>query len=193
MLGKDQAKLTSAKAGETVALGKLDDVRTGDTLSSAKGGIAALAELAPPDPVFSIALRPKERKDEVKLSTALQRLVEEDPSVVLQHQQDSSETLLSGHGEMHLRVIVERLEGKNQIPIERHAPAVPYRETIRKGVTQRGRHKKQSGGHGQFGDVVHRHQAAAARLRLPVHRHDHRRRRAAAVHPVGRERACAIS
>ena len=72
----------------------------------------------------------------------------------MKHQQDSSETLLSGHGEMHLRVIIERLEGRNQIPIERQAPAIPYRETIRKGVTQRGRHKKQSGGHGQFGDVV---------------------------------------
>jgi len=90
----------------------------------------------------------------VKLSTALQRLLEEDPSVLLQHQQDSSETVLSGHGEMHLRVIVERLEGRAQIPIERHQPGVPYRETIRKPVSQRGRHKKQSGGHGQFGDVV---------------------------------------
>lgn len=154
MLGKDQQKQASAKAGETVALGKLDDVKTGDTLSSTKGGIAALAGLAPPEPVFAIALKPKERKDEVKLSAALQRLVEEDPSVLLQHQQDSSETVLSGHGEMHLRVIIERLEGRNQIPIDRHAPAVPYRETIRKPVSQRGRHKKQSGGHGQFGDVV---------------------------------------
>ena len=59
------------------------------------------------------------------------------------------QTLLSGHGEMHLRVIIERLEGRNQIPVERHAPAVPYRETIRKSVTQRGRHKKQSGGHAE--------------------------------------------
>ena len=154
MLGKDQTKLASAKVGETAALGKLDHVKTGDTLSSAKTGIARLAELAPPEPVFAIALRPKERKDEVKLSTALQRLIEEDPSVVMKHQQDSSETLLSGHGEMHLRVIIERLEGRNQIPIDRQAPAIPYRETIRKGITQRGRHKKQSGGHGQFGDVV---------------------------------------
>jgi elongation factor G len=154
MLGKDQAKLPSARAGETVALGKLDDVKTGETLTTAKGGIPALVELSAPDPVFAIALRPKERKDEVKLSAALQRLLEEDPSVLLQHQQDSSETVLSGHGEMHLRVIIERLEGRNQIPIERHQPGVPYRETIRKPVSQRGRHKKQSGGHGQFGDVV---------------------------------------
>ncbi|TPI44519.1 elongation factor G [Mesorhizobium sp. B3-1-6] len=154
MLGKDQTKLTSAKAGDTVALGKLDDVKTGQTLSSAKGGIRPLVTLEPPQPVFAFALRPKERKDEVKMSAAIQRLAEEDPSLSLRHNQDSAETVLSGHGEMHLRVVRERLEGKNQIPIEGHAPAVPYRETIRKGAQQRGRHKKQSGGHGQFGDVV---------------------------------------
>jgi len=154
MLGKDQSKLATAKVGETVALGKLDEVRTGQTLTSAKGGIKPLADLAPPQPVFAFALRPKERKDDVKMSAAIQRLAEEDPSLSLKHNQDSAETVLSGHGEMHLRVVRERLEGKNQIPVEGHAPAVPYRETIRKSVQQRGRHKKQSGGHGQFGDVV---------------------------------------
>ncbi|TGS10079.1 elongation factor G [Mesorhizobium sp. M2E.F.Ca.ET.209.01.1.1] len=154
MLGKDQIKQTSAKAGDTVALGKLDNVKTGQTLSSAKGGIRPLVTFDPPQPVFAFALRPKERKDEVKMSAAIQRLAEEDPSLSLRHNQDSAETVLSGHGEMHLRVVRERLEGKNQIPIEGHAPAVPYRETIRKGTQQRGRHKKQSGGHGQFGDVV---------------------------------------
>ncbi|MBZ9850738.1 elongation factor G [Mesorhizobium sp. CA14] len=154
MLGKDQIKQTSAKAGDTVALGKLDNVKTGQTLSSAKGGIRPLVTLEPPQPVFAFALRPKERKDEVKMSAAIQRLAEEDPSLSLRHNQDSAETVLSGHGEMHLRVVRERLEGKNQIPIEGHAPAVPYRETIRKPAQQRGRHKKQSGGHGQFGDVV---------------------------------------
>ncbi|MBZ9799977.1 elongation factor G [Mesorhizobium sp. ES1-4] len=154
MLGKDQVKLTAARAGDTVALGKLDDVKTGQTLTSAKGGIKPLFDLEPPQPVFAFALRPKERKDEVKMSAAIQRLAEEDPSLSLRHNQDSAETVLSGHGEMHLRVVRERLEGKNQIPVEGHAPAVPYRETIRKAVQQRGRHKKQSGGHGQFGDVV---------------------------------------
>ncbi|RWM19111.1 MAG: elongation factor G [Mesorhizobium sp.] len=154
MLGKDQIKQTSAKAGDTVALGKLDNVKTGQTLSSAKGGVRPLVTLEPPQPVFAFALRPKERKDEVKMSAAIQRLAEEDPSLSLRHNQDSAETVLSGHGEMHLRVVRERLEGKNQIPIEGHAPAVPYRETIRKSAQQRGRHKKQSGGHGQFGDVV---------------------------------------
>lgn len=154
MLGKDQFKLAIAKAGDTVALGKLDEVKTGQTLTSAKSGIKQLFAFEPPQPVFAFALRPKERKDEVKMSAAIQRLAEEDPSLSLRHNQDSAETVLSGHGEMHLRVVRERLEGKNQIPVEGHAPAVPYRETIRKPVQQRGRHKKQSGGHGQFGDVV---------------------------------------
>ena len=154
MLGKDQSKIAMAKAGDTVALGKLDEVKTGQTLSSAKGGIKPLVQFEPPQPVFAFALRPKERKDEVKMSAAIQRLAEEDPSLSLRHNQDSAETVLSGHGEMHLRVVRERLEGKNQIPVEGHPPAVPYRETIRKPAQQRGRHKKQSGGHGQFGDVV---------------------------------------
>ena len=154
LLGREQTKVPSAKPGETVALGKLDPVRTGDTLTSTKGGMPALAAFERPQPVFSIALRPKERKDEVKLSAAMQRMGEEDPSLSFRHDQESAETVLSGHGEMHLRVIIERLEGRNQIPIESHAPAIPYRETIRKAVSQRGRHKKQSGGHGQFGDVL---------------------------------------
>ncbi|QDC00197.1 elongation factor G [Mesorhizobium sp. 8] len=154
MLGKDQAKVSSAATGDTVALGKLDRVATCDTLTSAKGGMKPLVRLEPPAPVYAVALRPKERKDDVKMSAAIQRLAEEDPSLTLTHNQDSAETVLSGHGEMHLRVVRERLEGKNQIAVEGHAPAVPYRETIRKPVEQRGRHKKQSGGHGQFGDVV---------------------------------------
>lgn len=154
MFGKDQTKIADAATGDTVALGKLEGIRTGATLTSAKGGRESLIELVPPKPVYAFALRPKERKDDVKLSAAVQRLAEEDPSLSLAHNQDYAETVLSGHGEMHLRVVRERLEGRNQIAVEGHAPAVPYRETIRKGTQQRGRHKKQSGGHGQFGDVV---------------------------------------
>lgn len=154
MLGKDQTKQPSAAAGETVALGKLEPVATGDTLTSAKGGMKPFVTLTPPQPVYAFALRPKERKDDVKMTAAIQRLAEEDPSLTLHHNQESAETVLSGHGEMHLRVIRERLEGRNQIAVEGRAPAVPYRETIRKSIEQRGRHRKQSGGHGQFGDVV---------------------------------------
>jgi elongation factor G len=154
LLGKDQAKLAAAAEGETVALGKLDGARTGDTLGVGKTAPRQIGGPQPPQPVFSMALRPKERKDDVKMSAAIQKLVEEDPSLSVSQQQDTGETVLSGHGEMHLRVILERLEGRHQIPIEKHPPAIPYRETIRKGTQQRGRHKKQSGGHGQFGDVV---------------------------------------
>ena len=154
LLGKTQNKRPAAAAGETVALGKLDEVRTGDTLTGAKAAIPSLAGLEGGQAVFAVSLRPKERKDEAKLSLALQKLMEEDPSLSLEQRQESGETILSGHGEMHLRVTRERLEGKYQIPVEAGAPSVPYRETIRKNVTQRGRHKKQSGGHGQFGDVV---------------------------------------
>ena len=153
MFGKDQAKVPAAEEGETVALGKLDEIATGDTLGTS-AAVSALVSLEPPSPVSITALRPRERKDDVKLSAALQRLVQEDPSLSMEQNQDTGETIVSGHGEMHLRVTVERLEGKYQIPVESHVPQVPYRETIRKSVTQRGRHKKQSGGHGQFGDVV---------------------------------------
>ncbi|MCR4268239.1 elongation factor G [Nitratireductor sp. ZSWI3] len=154
MLGREQIKRSSAATGETVALGKLDGVRTGDTLTSGKTALAPLAALQPPQPVYALALRSRERKDEAKLSVALQKLMEEDPSLALDQRQETGETVVSGHGEMHLRVARERLEGKYQISVEAAPPSIPYRETIRKGTTQRGRHKKQSGGHGQFGDVV---------------------------------------
>jgi len=154
LLGRDQAKLASASTGDTVALGKLEGARTGQTLGTGKSGAAQIAAFEPPQPVFATALKPKERKDEVKMSSAIQRLAEEDPSLSISHQQETGETIVSGHGEMHLRVTLERLEGRNQIPIETRPPAIPYRETIRKSTQQRGRHKKQSGGHGQFGDVV---------------------------------------
>ncbi|MDQ6436481.1 elongation factor G [Mesorhizobium sp. LHD-90] len=153
LLGKDQAKQASAGPGDTVALGKLEGARTGQTLGAGKSAAVQLFTDEAPQPVFAIALRPRERKDDVKMSAAIQRLAEEDPSLSVRHQ-DTGETIVSGHGEMHLRVTVERLDGKNQIAVEQSAPGVPYRETIRKAAQQRGRHKKQSGGHGQFGDVV---------------------------------------
>jgi elongation factor G len=154
LLGTETAKVTAAAEGETVALGKLDEARTGDTLTTAKEPIPALLPQEKPFPVFSISIRARERKDEAKLSAALHKLMEEDPSLRLEHNQDTAETVISGHGEMHLRVLMERLQDRFQVPVTTVAPSVPYKETIRKPVSQRGRHKKQSGGHGQFGDVV---------------------------------------
>ena len=116
--------------------------------------VAPLAVPAAPQAVLRQVVNPTERKDEVKLSSALARMVEEDPSLSVDHRQDTGETLLGGQGEMHLRVAVERLTSRFGLKLETKRALVPYRETIRATVSKRGRHKKQSGGHGQFGDVV---------------------------------------
>jgi len=154
MLGKEQKPLESALAGDTVALGKVEPAETGMVLTTGKAALPPL-RFDRRHAVYSVALRPKARKDDVRLSAALRKLLEEDPLLSLHQDAGSGEMVLSGQGEMHLRVAIERLEGaKFQIPVERSAPSIPYRETIRRHATQRGRHKKQSGGHGQFGDVV---------------------------------------
>jgi elongation factor G len=152
--GQQAAKRDAAAAGEVAGLGKLDAARTGQTLATGKAAPAQIATLSPPEPVLSMAVASSERKDEVKLSTALAKILEEDPSLTVTHAKETGETLIAGQGEMHLRVALERLTGKYGIALKTHEPAVPYKETIRSATTVRGRHKKQSGGHGQFGDVV---------------------------------------
>jgi elongation factor G len=147
-------KRVSAVAGDTVSLGKLDAVKTGDTLTTGKTAPAALVDVAPTAPVLATALAATDRKDDVKLGQALTRLAEEDPSLSVVHNPLTHEMVLWGQGEMHLRVAVERLKDRFGVSVKQHAPPVGYQETIRKTITQRGRHKKQSGGHGQFGDVV---------------------------------------
>jgi elongation factor G len=154
MMGQGTEKRGPALAGETVALGKLDHAKTGDTLSSGKKTHAALAEVKPYPPVLAIAIAAKERKDDVKLGQALNKLIDEDPSLTVIHNPETHEVVVWGQGEMHLRVATERLADRFGVAIERRRPSVGYRETIRKPIVQRGRHKKQSGGHGQFGDVV---------------------------------------
>jgi elongation factor G len=131
-----------------------EKARTGETLTAGKQAHAALAKVEPYAPVLAIAISAKERKDDVKLGLALNKLAEEDPSITIVHNAETHEVVLWGQGEMHLRVATERLADRFGVAIERRQPAVGYRETIRKGVVQRGRHKKQSGGHGQYGDVV---------------------------------------
>jgi elongation factor G len=154
LVGQKATKRGSATAGETVALGKLDHAHTGDTLAPKNAKIEPLAAPEAPQAVLRQVVAPTERKDEVKLSASLTRMVEEDPSLSVTHRQDTGETLLGGQGEMHLRVAVERLTSRFGLKLETKRALVPYRETIRATVTKRGRHKKQSGGHGQFGDVV---------------------------------------
>jgi len=154
LLGQEARKRGIAKAGETVALGRLEKTLSGDTLSAEKGGSTQIAAPEPPQPVYGTAIGVKDRKDEVKLTGALARLMEEDPSLKVQHAKDTHQMVLWGQGEMHLRVALERLKRKYGVDAETKRRQVPYKETIRKGIEVRGRHKKQSGGHGQFGDVV---------------------------------------
>ncbi|HZR60099.1 MAG TPA: elongation factor G [Xanthobacteraceae bacterium] len=154
LVGQNSEKRGPAAFGEVVALAKLDKAKTGDTLSTGKEAHAQVAKVEPYAPVLAIAISAKERKDDVKLGQALSKLAEEDPSITIVHNPETHEVVLWGQGEMHLRVATERLSDRYGVAIERRQPSVGYRETIRKSVTQRGRHKKQSGGHGQFGDVV---------------------------------------
>jgi elongation factor G len=154
MLGQATEKRGPASAGETVALGKLEQAKTGDTLSTGKEAHPALTVVAPLPPVLAIAVAAKERKDDVKLGQALHKLLDEDPSITVIHNADAQEVVLWGQGEMHLRVASERLADRFGVAITTRRPTVGYNETIKKAIVQRGRHRKQSGGHGQFGDVV---------------------------------------
>ena len=152
--GAHDSKRSSAEAGDTVALGKLDAIKTGDTLSGGKSAPAALVQVESTSPVLSMSIAASDRKDDVKLGQALIRLNEEDPSLTMVQNPRTHDIVLWGQGEMHLRVAMERLKDRFGVNVKSHPTAIGYQETIRKPITQRGRHKKQSGGHGQFGDVV---------------------------------------
>ena len=154
VVGTEVKKRGPASAGETVALGKLEGLPTGTTLTAEKGGAISLQTVQPPKPVYGVAIGVSERKDEIKLTAALTKLIDEDPSLLLIHDRDVSQIVLWGQGEMHLRVTLERLLRRFGIKAQTSKRQIPYKETIRKSVEIRGRHKKQSGGHGQFGDVV---------------------------------------
>ncbi|HUR44180.1 MAG TPA: elongation factor G [Aestuariivirga sp.] len=154
LMGQNQTKITKASAGDTVALGRLENIATGETISTTKGATPQLASIQTAAPVYGLALSVSDRKDEVKLTSAIAKLVEEDPSLALEHNIDTHEMVLWGQGEMHLRVALERLEGKFGIKAQSRPRRIAYKETIRKSTQIRGRHKKQSGGHGQFGDIV---------------------------------------
>jgi elongation factor G len=154
VMGQEPVKRGEAKAGDTVAFGRLDTTKTGDTLTEDKGKKIAIKTAEVASPVFGMAIAAKEKKDEVKLTAAIAKIIEEDPSISLSHSQDLGEMVLWGQGEMHLRVALEKLVRKYGIDASTRPRQIPYKETIRKSTEVRGRHKKQSGGHGQFGDVV---------------------------------------
>jgi elongation factor G len=155
LIGGAATKQSKAEAGETLAFGRLEHAAIGDMLTDAHAGVTPTpAAIARPAPVYALALEVKDRKDEMRLTSAIGKLIDEDPSLVFVHDQALGEMKLLGQGEMHIRVALERLASRYGVTVATHPPAVGYKETIRRAVSVRGRHKKQSGGHGQFGDVV---------------------------------------
>jgi elongation factor G len=152
--GVGQSKIAKAEAGQTVALGRLEGIATGETVATAKGNTPQLAPHDATPGVYGFAISVADRKDEVKLTGAVHRLIEEDPSLALTHEHDTGDMVLWGQGEMHLRVAIEKLASKFGVHALSKPRRIAYKETIRKSVQIRGRHKKQSGGHGQYGDVV---------------------------------------
>jgi elongation factor G len=152
MTGHSTEKLSQAGAGDVVAFGRLDDVGTGQPLAAAAHA-PPLRRAETAQPVYSMSLVAADRADEVKLSGAMTKLLEEDNSLAFKHDDDTNQWLLWGQGEMHLRIAVERLESKFALKVDLATPRVPYKEAITKSVEQHARYKRQSGGHGQFGDV----------------------------------------
>jgi elongation factor G len=147
----EPARIAEAEAGEIVALGRLEAATTGSVLGDAAP--SALVVPPPPPPVHAVAIAARDRKDDVRMPGALQKLVDEFPALCVVHDADTGETLLAGQGEMQLRSALERLNNGLGVPVNSHPPAIAYRETIRHNVTQHGRLKRQTGGHGQFADV----------------------------------------
>jgi len=150
--GKEQVPAGQAKCGDIVATAKLKVTTTGDTLS-AKGAEVALPPIKFPEPSISFAIEPKSRADEDRISQASHRIMEEDPTVRFERDPDTSQLLISGGGELHVRIITDKLKKRYSVDVELKPPKISYKETIKGRADVQGRHKKQTGGRGQFGDV----------------------------------------
>ena len=150
--GEKTQKISEGPAGDVVAVAKIDNVKAGEWLGAGK--LPPQVQVEYPARNCATAIEPADRKDDVKLSGALQRLTEEDAGLVVEHDDANHEIRLKGINDEHLNTVLARLKRRYGVEVKGHAPTVGYRESIRKPVRQHGRHKKQSGGHGQFGDVI---------------------------------------
>jgi elongation factor G len=150
--GGEPVRAPEADAGELVALGRLEGIATGAILG-APGAAGSLPYPPPPPPVYALAIKAKDRKDDVKLSGALQKLVAEDPALAVEHNIETAETILHGQGDIHLNCAIERLATVYNLQIETAPPKIGFKETIKRKVNQHSRYKRQTGGHGQFADI----------------------------------------
>ena len=150
--GGENKETATGIAGDIITLAKVDELRTGDFVHDGK--VAGQFELIPvPEPMYSLALEPATRGDEQKISSALDKLCEEDPCFKIKHDQQTKELVASGLGDLHLRIMLEKMENRFKLSVNTREPKIPYRETITAKAEGHYRHKKQSGGAGQFGEV----------------------------------------
>ena len=152
--GGEVEKVARVAAGEVFGAGRCEQLKPGDLVSETTrqpGQHAAWPEA--PQPVYALAVQPQNRQDDVKLSGSIAKLIEEDPSLALEHNHDTHQMLLWGQGEIHLQLAVERLKSKYNVAVVTQRPQTPYKESIRRGTDVHSRFKRQSGGHGQFADV----------------------------------------
>jgi len=154
LMGSEHQKSGTAEAGDLVALGRMETPQAGDLLTAA-GRVSDSGMLWPetPKPVFALAVSPHNRQDDVKLTGSIAKLIEEDASLSIEHNADTGQMLLWGQGEIHLRISAERLKSRYNVEVETERPHTAYKETIRRATKQHSRFKRQTGGHGQFGDV----------------------------------------
>jgi elongation factor G len=150
--GEKTQKVSEGRDGDVVAVAKIDTVKSGEWLGAGK--LPGPVDADYPARNCAIAIEPADRKDDVKLSGALHRLEEEDSSLIVEHDDANHEIRLRGVNDEHLNTVIAKLKRRYGVEVKSQTPSVGYRESIRKPVTQKGRHKKQSGGHGQFGDVI---------------------------------------
>src|SRR5690606_23273138 len=152
--GSNQEKLASAQAGEVIGFARMDALRTGHLVTERR--LEEPDEVLWPSiltPVYSLALEPENRQDEVKLTASLSKICEEDPSLSFGHDPDTQEFLLSGQGEIHLQLALERLKNRYNVAVVTRAPTPAYKESIREGRDGHARYKRRTGGHGQFADI----------------------------------------
>jgi elongation factor G len=153
LVGAQQEKVPSARAGEVVGLTRMDEIATGAVLTpSGKANPLSLPERL--QPVFGLAITSERRQDDVKLTGAIGKLIEEDPTLELEQNADTQEMVLWGQGDIHLQIAIDRLRNRHNLAVNGRRAAVPYKETIRRGGQQHSRFRRQSGGHGQFADVT---------------------------------------
>ncbi|NLL37288.1 MAG: elongation factor G [Fretibacterium sp.] len=153
MCGKDGKDVKDVIAGDIVAIPKLQSTKVGHSLATKGGASHQFARIEYPSPVYSVAIVAKTRADEDKLGNAISRTLDEDRGLAFEKNPETNDNLLSGMGDLHIDIVLSRMKERYGIELETRTPQVPYRETIRKTAEAQGRHKKQSGGHGQYGDV----------------------------------------